>query len=63
MWPDAASVEKVGAAGFQLQMEQWKAYTRWYAKRIRRVGCYLEGAKVEVTGKDDLVFFPIYQLL
>lgn len=68
MWPDAARVEEVWEAGFQLQMEQWKAldamrdgmrgdYAEWDATQERE-----KGRKAEVTRKEDLVFFPVYQL-
>jgi hypothetical protein len=66
-WPDAARMEEVWETGFRLQMEQWKA---WDAMRDDMQGDYAEWdiiqkkekeRKAEVTSKEDLVFFPIYE--
>jgi hypothetical protein len=67
-WPDAARVEEVLEAGFQMQIEQWKA---WDTMRDGIQGDHREWdaiqkkekeRKAEVTSKEDLVFFPVYEL-
>jgi len=68
-WPDVARVEEVWEAGFRLQKEQWKV---WDAMRDSMRGEYAawDGAvekrekerKAEVVSKEDLMFFPVYEL-
>lgn len=68
MWPDAVRVEDVWEAGLRLLMEQWRA---WDAVRDDMRGDYAEWdaiqkkekeRRAQVTRKEDLVFFPIYEL-
>jgi hypothetical protein len=63
-WPDAVRVEEVWESGFQLQREQWKAWDAMsdsmreeYAGRDRE-----KERKAEVASKEDLIFFPVYEL-
>jgi hypothetical protein len=63
-WPDVVRVEEVWESGFQLQRDQWKA---WDAMRDSmpedHVGRDREKErKAQVTSKEDLIFFPVYEL-